>query len=469
MTTAPTHPIRSLIMGSPGAGKGTQTKRITANFGFVTVSSGDLLRKNIADGTPIGKEVDSLIAKGELVPDQTVVRLVVDELGRLAGKDWMLDGFPRTLGQAQVLDKVLEEKGMPLDLVINLDVPEEVILQRIMDRWIHAPSGRTYNLSYNPPKVAGLDDVTGEPLTKRPDDNVDTFKTRLDKYHAETMPLRQYYESRGILKNFFGKTSDEIYPLIDEELREVRGKLATHGRNAYTSARQAAGVRSFSTWSRRNHLTSDLRTPTPPLAFTSRTLALARSSPSRTFTTTPLLHNTTAAADPYAEEPPRSTGNAYLNVLGKTWDFIKRFRRLIFELMLWMVAGSIAIEMKQRKRDMEEYLEGLTIQRKKLQRRIEGYQKVVEGPRREELREKLDGKVLVEDVEGEFEVFVRDVRKWMLMGFLVLQNPQILENPQILDQRSRLLCGDARDINTMLPATHFGCWSGAVMRAYRRY
>ena len=211
------------------------------------------------------------------------------------------------------------------------------------------------------------------------------------------MPLRKYYESRGILKNFYGKTSDEIYPLIDEELREFRGKLALHGRNPYTSAKHAAGVRSYSTWSRRNDAAFFLRTPAPPSHVQSSSLSLCRSSLSRTFTTSLPLHNTATAADPYAEEPPRSTGNAYIHLLRKTWDFIKRFRKLIFELMLWMVCGSIALQLKWTRRDMQEYLEKVRIQRRRLEKKIEGYRKVVEGPR----REVVEG-VFLEEGGGEF-------------------------------------------------------------------
>ncbi|KAJ3293000.1 hypothetical protein HK104_004845 [Borealophlyctis nickersoniae] len=200
--------------------QGTQTKRIKANFGFLPVSSGDLLRANIMSGTALGRQVEGIIQSGALVPDELVVDLVASELEKLEGTSWMLDGFPRTLRQAQALDKILQKLSQPLDLVINLDVPEEVILQRIMDRWIHPASGRTYNLSYNPPKVPGLDDVTGEPLEKRPDDNVEAFKVRLDQYHEENKPLLDYYKSKGILRSFYGKTSDEIYPKIDKELRD---------------------------------------------------------------------------------------------------------------------------------------------------------------------------------------------------------------------------------------------------------
>ncbi|TPX54612.1 hypothetical protein PhCBS80983_g05858 [Powellomyces hirtus] len=239
--------MRSLIMGSPGAGKGTQTKRLTQRYDIETISSGDLLRQSIMDGTPFGLQAQKIIEDGGLVPDDLVVELIMFELDKLEGKNWLLDGmaildnleaahtspnddepsfsgFPRTLSQAQTLDAHLETLQHPLDLVINLDVPEEVILQRIMDRWIHPASGRTYNMSYNPPKKTGFDDETGEPLTKRADDNVETFKYRLDQYYELTKPLLDYYAARGTLRSFHGKTSDEIYPQIEKELDSWFGK-----------------------------------------------------------------------------------------------------------------------------------------------------------------------------------------------------------------------------------------------------
>ncbi|KAJ3033629.1 hypothetical protein HDV00_006004 [Rhizophlyctis rosea] len=341
-------------MGCPGSGKGTQTKRITANFGFTTVSTGDLLRKNINEGTPIGKEVESIISKGDLVSDDVVIRLVEQELERLEGKDWMLDGFPRTVEQAKQLDRILEKARTPLDIVINLDVPEEVILQRIRERFIHAPSGRTYNLSYNPPKVAGLDDVTGEPLTKRPDDNVETFKTRLDKYHSETSPLREYYQTRGILKNLPGRTSDEIYPFIDEELRELKAKLATHGRDPYLHAKQTAHIRSFSTLARRSLPT---RVPSPPHT--------------RSFTTTLTLRATSVE--------PGLAAKKLRQTAAQTFDVIVSLRRLLIQLFLWMAVLGMALETRWAKADMEEFLADVGVQKRRLERERERLVGVVEG------------------------------------------------------------------------------------------
>ncbi|KAJ3089881.1 hypothetical protein HK102_005267 [Quaeritorhiza haematococci] len=183
--------------------------------------SGDMLRKHITQGTEIGKSVQEVVEHGGLVPDLLMDTLVLHEVDEMDGMSWMLDGFPRTIQQAEALDAHLEKKGQKIDLVINLDVPEEVILGRIKDRWIHAPSGRTYNLSFNPPKVPGRDDITGEPLSKRPDDDVDIFALRLRKYHELTEPLIQYYQSHGKVASFFGRTSNEISPKLMMTLLEL--------------------------------------------------------------------------------------------------------------------------------------------------------------------------------------------------------------------------------------------------------
>lgn len=217
-------PVRGLLLGAPGAGKGTQAKKILKRFpDIVILSSGDLLREHMNNGTPLGLKVKDKIAKGELVDDQTMCDLVITTVvdRGYTGKSFLLDGFPRTEAQAKALDQHMSTLGTPLNFVVNLDVPYEVILDRIENRWIHAASGRTYNLTYNPPKVPGKDDATGEPLEKRLDDDVETFKARLNVYDESTIPLRSYYQEQGILKSFSGSTSDIIWPQLEEELDRV--------------------------------------------------------------------------------------------------------------------------------------------------------------------------------------------------------------------------------------------------------
>ncbi|CAH1760028.1 11302_t:CDS:2 [Entrophospora sp. SA101] len=210
--------IHILLLGSPGSGKGTQSSRIKKNFNISTISSGDILRQNIAHGTKIGEIAGKEIERGAYVSDDIMIELITNELSTLKNENWLLDGFPRTINQAIALDNDLILNNQPLNMVINLHVPEEVILQRIIDRWVHISSGRVYNLSYNPPKIPGLDDVTRERLSKRPDDNPEVFKIRLQKYHELTEPLLEYYSKRNILTTCSGCTSDEIYPKIKYEL-----------------------------------------------------------------------------------------------------------------------------------------------------------------------------------------------------------------------------------------------------------
>ncbi|ORX90992.1 adenylate kinase [Basidiobolus meristosporus CBS 931.73] len=213
-----------LLIGAPGAGKGTQASRIQNQFNILPISSGDLLRKNIVQGTEVGRVAQTVMASGGLVSDDIMVDLIENELNELhihaPAQNWLLDGFPRSVSQAQALDSMLQKKNRRLNLVINLHVPEEVILQRIIDRWVHIPSGRVYNLSYNPPQRAGYDDITGEKLTKRPDDNPEIFQSRLKKYREATEPLLDYYDSQGVLATMSGRTSDEIYPKISQELNK---------------------------------------------------------------------------------------------------------------------------------------------------------------------------------------------------------------------------------------------------------
>ncbi|SAM09166.1 hypothetical protein [Absidia glauca] len=244
-------PLRLLLLGSPGSGKGTQSERLKTNFGVSHLSSGDLLRKNINQHSVIGQQAADFVAQGKLVPDNLLVSLVDRELAQVGGGNWLLDGFPRTVKQAQALDKTLDRLMQPLNLVINLEVPEEVILGRIMDRWVHIPSGRVYNLSYNPPRVHGLDDITGEPLSKRPDDCPDVFRVRMQQHKVMADPLLNHYSKVAITVQ--GNTSDEIYPQIEREIVNRLGLLpGAHTTSTATTIGTAAAVanHSFAFYSR---------------------------------------------------------------------------------------------------------------------------------------------------------------------------------------------------------------------------
>ena len=181
-----------IFLGPPGAGKGTQAKALEERFGCRQVSTGDILRANRREGTPLGVEAQGYMDRGELVPDDLIIRMVERELESNPA-EVILDGFPRTVPQAEALDALLARLGRRA-VAISLDVDPDVLTERLTGRWTHTPSGRTYHVVHNPPQVAGIDDVTGEPLVQRPDDKEETIRTRLAEYDAKTAPLIGYYE-----------------------------------------------------------------------------------------------------------------------------------------------------------------------------------------------------------------------------------------------------------------------------------
>ncbi|KAF8509261.1 adenylate kinase-domain-containing protein [Gautieria morchelliformis] len=209
-----------LMFGKPGSGKGTLSARLTQKYNISFLSTGDLLRQEIAKKSEVGRTAEEIVAHGGFLPDDIMIRVITGKLDLLNDEHWILDGFPRTLGQAELLDSHLRNNESPLSLIVNLDVPDEVILSRIADRWVHLPSGRVYNLGYNRPRVDGRDDVTGEPLSKRPDDNPEIFARRLKKFYDSTSPLISYYASGASpltnLVTLSGTTSDEIWPKLEQ-------------------------------------------------------------------------------------------------------------------------------------------------------------------------------------------------------------------------------------------------------------
>ncbi|CAL8278011.1 unnamed protein product [Merluccius merluccius] len=200
--------FRAVVMGPPGSGKGTVSSRITKTFGLQHLSSGDLLRANIESKTELGLLMRSCIDNGQLVPDDVISRLILSDLRRME-TSWLLDGFPRTVSQAEALDGAYS-----VDTIINLDVPFQTIKERLTSRWTHLPSGRVYNTDFNPPKVTGLDDVTGEPLVQRDDDTPETVTRRLKAYQTQTEPVLEYYRSKGILVIFSGTETNKIWPHV---------------------------------------------------------------------------------------------------------------------------------------------------------------------------------------------------------------------------------------------------------------
>ncbi|PWN20142.1 ADK-domain-containing protein [Microstroma glucosiphilum] len=233
--------VRMLLVGCPGSGKGTLSSLLHSTYPELSsISAGDLLRQHIERGTELGKKADGIIKRGDLMDDETMMQMVGKEVEEKGAESWLLDGFPRTTGQARLLDEALQRQGRPLNLVVNLDVPEEVILKRILDRWVHPPSGRVYNSQYNPPKVAGKDDETGEPLVQRPDDNEKTFTSRLTSFHRQTGPMIAHYASHSscpplslalsqapqprdderVYVSLKGETSKAIWPLLKGVMRK---------------------------------------------------------------------------------------------------------------------------------------------------------------------------------------------------------------------------------------------------------
>lgn len=182
--------MRLILLGPPGAGKGTQANFIKEKFGIPQISTGDMLRAAVKAGTPLGLEAKKIMDAGGLVRDDIIIGLVKDRLKEPdCAKGYMFDGFPRTIPQAEAM----KEAGVPIDYVLEIDVPDSEIVTRMSGRRVHVASGRTYHVKFNPPKVEGKDDVTGEPLIQRDDDQEDTVKKRLDVYHSQTKPLVEYY------------------------------------------------------------------------------------------------------------------------------------------------------------------------------------------------------------------------------------------------------------------------------------
>lgn len=183
--------MRIILLGAPGAGKGTQAAVICQHYGIPQVSTGDMLRAAVKAGTPLGLEAKKIMDTGGLVNDDIIIGLVKDRINQpdcVSG--FLFDGFPRTIPQAQAL----KDAGVVLDAVLEIAVPDEHIIERMSGRRVHLASGRTYHTVFNPPKVSGCDDVTGEPLIQRDDDREETVRKRLDVYQKQTQPLVQYYQ-----------------------------------------------------------------------------------------------------------------------------------------------------------------------------------------------------------------------------------------------------------------------------------
>lgn len=214
--------MKVVMLGAPGAGKGTQAKKIAAKYNIPHISTGDIFRANIKNGTELGKKAKTYMDQGLLVPDELVVDLVVDRVNQEDCADgYVLDGFPRTIPQAEALTKALASQGQKLDYAIDVDVPDENIVRRMSGRRACVGCGATYHLEYAPPKQEGICDTCGGELILRDDDKPETVTKRLGVYHEQTQPLIDYYTNAGILKRVDGTVDiDEVFQAITEILGE---------------------------------------------------------------------------------------------------------------------------------------------------------------------------------------------------------------------------------------------------------
>lgn len=216
---------RLIILGAPGSGKGSQCKWITKDYNVPHISTGDIFRKNIAEGTELGKKAKEYMDKGALVPDELVIDLLKARLEEAdcVEHGFLLDGFPRTLSQAEALAEYLDAKGITLDKVINIDVPDEEIMNRAINRRTceNPACKEIYNLRDNPPKVEGICDKCGSKLFKRDDDNEETVTNRLSVYHSQTEPLIAYYQKKGVLHTVIGQEKfEDTVNLVKQVLKD---------------------------------------------------------------------------------------------------------------------------------------------------------------------------------------------------------------------------------------------------------
>ncbi|RKX63862.1 MAG: adenylate kinase [Thermodesulfobacteriota bacterium] len=199
-----------IFLGPPGAGKGTQAKVLVEKYGIPQISTGDMLREHVAKGTELGLKAKEYMEKGQLVPDEIILSMVKERLSQDdAQKGFILDGFPRTVAQAEALDKILEEMGKKIEYVLALIVPDEELVTRLTGRRTCKNCGMMYHIKFKPPKVEGKCDACGGELYQRPDDNEETVRNRLKVYHEQTAPLIEYYRKKGVLFEVDGNKSIE--------------------------------------------------------------------------------------------------------------------------------------------------------------------------------------------------------------------------------------------------------------------
>ena len=212
--------MKIIMLGAPGAGKGTQAKKIAAKYGIPHISTGDIFRANIKINTELGKKAKTYMDQGLLVPDELTVDLVIDRVGQEdCANGYILDGFPRTIPQAESLDAALAKMGQKVDFAVNVEVPDENIVNRMSGRRACVGCGATYHVQFNAPKTEGICDTCGEKLILRPDDEPETVLKRLSVYHDQTQPLIDYYAKAGVLKEVDGTLDmEDVFQAIVDVL-----------------------------------------------------------------------------------------------------------------------------------------------------------------------------------------------------------------------------------------------------------
>lgn len=214
--------LNLILLGPPGAGKGTQADRLKDDFGLPYIGTGELLRKHKDDGTELGREAARYMDNGDLVPDELVIKMILEEIEEKGGDGFLLDGYPRSVAQADALGEALEESGRSLTAALLIDADDETVIQRLSGRR-QCRNGHLYHVLFNPPKNEGHCDLDGTKLSQRDDDKPETVKKRLATYHSKTAPLIDYYEERGLLRRFDGsRAPSEVHDHIRATLAMLR-------------------------------------------------------------------------------------------------------------------------------------------------------------------------------------------------------------------------------------------------------